>query len=47
MMFLTFGTGLGAGIVIDGRVLRGANGNAGERALASNRPGGLRQGGRV
>ena len=30
MMFLTFGTGLGAGIVIDGRVLRGANGNAGE-----------------
>ena len=30
MMFLTFGTGLGAGIVIGGRVLRGANGNAGE-----------------
>ena len=29
-MFLTFGTGLGAGIVIGGRVLRGANGNAGE-----------------
>ena len=30
MLFLTFGTGLGAGIVLDGRVLRGACGNAGE-----------------
>ena len=30
MLFLTFGTGLGAGIVIGGRVLQGACGNAGE-----------------
>ena len=30
MLFLTFGTGLGAGIVLNGRVLRGACGNAGE-----------------
>lgn len=30
MLFLTFGTGLGAGIVLDGHVLRGACGNAGE-----------------
>ncbi len=30
MVFLTFGTGLGAGIVADGRVLRGATGDAGE-----------------
>lgn len=30
MLFLTFGTGLGAGIVIGGRVLQGVNGNAGE-----------------
>ena len=30
MVFMTFGTGLGAGIVIDGRVYQGANGNAGE-----------------
>ena len=30
MAFLTFGTGLGAGIVINGKVLRGVSGNAGE-----------------
>lgn len=30
MIFLTFGTGLGAGLIIDGRLYRGANGNAGE-----------------
>jgi len=30
MVFLTFGTGLGAGIVIDGRIHRGATGDAGE-----------------
>ncbi len=30
MVFLTFGTGLGAGIVIDGRILPGASDNAGE-----------------
>ena len=30
MVFLTFGTGLGAGLILDGRLYRGANGNAGE-----------------
>lgn len=30
MIFLTFGTGMGAGIIADGRLIRGANGNAGE-----------------
>ena len=30
MAFLTFGTGLGAGIVIDGKILRGVTGDAGE-----------------
>ena len=30
MVFMTFGTGLGAGIVIDGKLYSGANGNAGE-----------------
>ncbi len=30
MVFLTFGTGLGAGLILDGRLVRGANGNAGE-----------------
>jgi len=30
MAFLTFGTGLGAGLILDGRLWRGANGNAGE-----------------
>ena len=30
MVFLTFGTGLGAGLILDGRLYEGANGNAGE-----------------
>lgn len=30
MIFLTFGTGLGAGLIIDGRLFSGTNGNAGE-----------------
>ena len=30
MIFLTFGTGLGAGLIIDGRLYEGTNGNAGE-----------------
>lgn len=30
MVFLTFGTGMGAGIIADGMLLDGANGNAGE-----------------
>ncbi|HNW85774.1 MAG TPA: ROK family protein [Candidatus Limiplasma sp.] len=30
MVFLTFGTGLGSGIVLDGHILRGATGDAGE-----------------
>ena len=30
MIFMTFGTGLGAGLILDGRLYRGANGNAGE-----------------
>ena len=30
MIFLTFGTGLGAGIIIDGKLYSGTNGNAGE-----------------
>lgn len=30
MIFLTFGTGFGAGLIIDGRLYCGANGNAGE-----------------
>ncbi len=30
MVFLTFGTGLGAGVIIDGRLYSGTNGNAGE-----------------
>lgn len=30
MIFLTFGTGMGAGLVLDGRLYRGACGNAGE-----------------
>jgi len=30
MVFMTFGTGLGAGIVADGKLLGGANGNGGE-----------------
>jgi glucokinase len=30
MIFLTFGTGLGAGLILDGKLFRGANGLAGE-----------------
>ena len=30
MVFLTFGTGLGAGLIINGKLYSGANGNAGE-----------------
>ena len=30
MVFLTFGTGLGAGLILDGRLYEGANGMAGE-----------------
>ena len=30
MAFLTFGTGLGAGLILDGKLYRGTNGNAGE-----------------
>jgi glucokinase len=30
MVFLTFGTGLGAGLILDGRLYEGTNGNAGE-----------------
>ena len=41
MIFLTFGTGLGAGLVLGGRLYRGANGNAGEAGhirLSENGP---------
>lgn len=30
MVFMTFGTGLGAGLIVDGKLYSGANGNAGE-----------------
>lgn len=30
MIFMTFGTGLGAGLILDGRLYSGTNGNAGE-----------------
>ena len=30
MVFLTFGTGLGAGLILDGKLYEGTNGNAGE-----------------
>ena len=30
VVFLTFGTGLGAGLILDGKLYRGSNGNAGE-----------------
>lgn len=30
MVFLTFGTGMGAGIILGGKIVNGANGNAGE-----------------
>ncbi len=48
MVFMTFGTGLGAGIVIDGRLYSGANDNAGEIGhirLAPSGPVGYNKGG--
>ena len=30
MIFMTFGTGLGSGLILDGRLYEGTNGNAGE-----------------
>ena len=30
MIFLTFGTGMGAGLILDGKLYSGTNGNAGE-----------------
>ena len=41
MIFLTFGTGLGAGLILNGKLYEGANGNAGEAGhirLAPNGP---------
>lgn len=38
MIFLTFGTGLGAGLILDGKLYRGANGNAGEIGHVRLRP---------
>ncbi len=41
MIFLTFGTGLGAGLILDGRLYRGSNdmaGEAGHIRLAANGP---------
>lgn len=43
MAFLTFGTGLGAGLILDGRLYSGTNGNAGEVGhirLSENGPSG-------
>ncbi len=43
MLFLTFGTGLGAGIILDGRLIEGASGYAGEAGhirLAEHGPSG-------
>lgn len=41
MIFITFGTGFGTGLILDGRLYRGANGNAGEAGhirMASDGP---------
>ncbi len=41
MVFMTFGTGLGAGLILDGKLYNGTNGNAGEIGhvrLAENGP---------
>ncbi len=41
MIFLTFGTGLGAGLILDGKLYAGTNGNAGEAGhirLSQNGP---------
>lgn len=40
MIFLTFGTGLGAGLILDGRLYGGSNGNAGEIGHVRMREGG-------
>lgn len=48
MVFLTFGTGLGAGLILDGRLYEGTNGNAGEVGhirLAESGPIGYRKAG--
>ena len=48
MIFLTFGTGLGAGLILDGKLYSGANGNAGEVGhlrLAQNGPVGYNKSG--
>ena len=44
MVFLTFGTGMGAGLILNGRLYEGANGMAGEVGqYGRRRPRGLRQ----
>ena len=46
MVFFTFGTGLGAGLILNGRLYAGTNGNAGEAGhirLAKNGPFGFRK----
>ena len=40
MIFLTFGTGLGAGLILDGKLYAGTNGNAGEVGHIRLAPGG-------
>lgn len=40
LVFMTFGTGLGAGIIVDGRLYAGANDNAGEIGHIRLAPGG-------
>ena len=46
MIFMTFGTGLGAGLILDGKLYSGTNGNAGEAGhirLAERGPFGFRK----
>ncbi len=48
MIFLTFGTGLGAGLILNGKLYEGTNGNAGEAGhirLAESGPVGYRKAG--
>ncbi|MBO5223328.1 MAG: ROK family protein [Clostridia bacterium] len=48
MIFMTFGTGLGAGLILDGKLYSGTNGNAGEIGhvrLANNGPVGFNKAG--
>ena len=48
MVFMTFGTGLGAGLILDGKLYSGTNGNAGEIGhvrLANNGPVGFNKAG--